>query len=197
MNSTVSRSIRGVASLATVAVLASSCSSIESTAVDAGAGGVTTSSNAEPEAPARPTVTEATFTDDWPCGYGFWASDSAQTVSLRIEFTDYEAARAGDLPSPAPIDGDGWTASVLVGADLMANWCDDVMEEGEPEPRVDETWDVVGGSIEVEGPPTDGGCGQPIRAVVSDLVIQPPSGDELRFTAPLELENEAWGCFAG
>ena len=54
----------------------------------------------------------------------------------------------------------------------MENWCDDAIEPDEPEPRVDERWTIIGGtvSIEIEGELATGDF--------QDIVALTPDGRE-------------------
>ena len=77
------------------------------------------------------------------CGFGFWASNADQTAGIFVEFTDFDAANAGQVPPVGAVPSVIWSGRVDVGTDLFANWCDDVVEPGEPEPVVTETWQIV------------------------------------------------------
>ena len=43
------------------------------------------------------------------------------------------------LPDP------GWVAAVHVGEELYANWCNDVIDPSQPQPRIDESWGMFAG----------------------------------------------------
>lgn len=135
----------------------------------------------------------ADLTEDWGCGYGFAVSDDAQETLLRI-FHDADASRVArtvTLPDPA------WDAEVLLGSDLAANWCSDVVEE--PQAEVDETWRIVEGTLTFAGkvPPIDGSpADQPVRAELTGVVVEGPDGERIEL-GDLSLANHSWGYFAG
>lgn len=132
------------------------------------------------------------LTEDYGCGYGFYVSDEEQSVGLFVEYTDFVGAENGVVVNGSL--GDAWHADLRFGQDLFANWCDDVLEEGEPIPRVDESW-TVEGEIEVLERPPANTCG-PARAMVTGLVATSPGGDNW-VLGDSEISNEFWGCFAG
>ena len=131
----------------------------------------------------------------WPCGYGFWLSDADQTVALRFGYTNHDAAVQGEVPETVTLPDPEWTAELLFGRDLYANWCDDVIEVGEPEPVVDGVWEVTSGLIRfIEWPP--GGEIGPATAELLGVSAVGPDGREVEFGA-MTVTNECWGCFAG
>lgn len=125
--------------------------------------------------------------DDYGCGYGFTAADPEQTIAMVVSF----GVGFGAEPPAAGSYGvaDLERAQLRFGSDLMANWCDDVIEPGEPEATVADEWTLVGGTltVSVDGPVAVGRF--------EDLVARGPDGDvDLGGTA---IRNEAWGTFAG
>jgi hypothetical protein len=80
------------------------------------------------------------------------------------------------------------------GADLFANWCDDVLEPGEPEPVTDEVW-RVSGTLDITSLPAAGECG-PAEGTLIGAVARTEDGDEI-VLGDLDLQNDSWGCFAG
>ncbi|MDW3215761.1 MAG: DUF6174 domain-containing protein [Ilumatobacteraceae bacterium] len=131
---------------------------------------------------------DAFLDDDYGCGYGFAAANAGQTVSMVVGFVDIDweqgpVAGAYDL---ADLDG-----AIHFGVDLMANWCDDVIEEGEPEPLVDETWNIVSGTLEVS--PTDNRLA---TGTFTDVVAVDADGHE-HLLGDVEIANGMWGFFAG
>lgn len=144
-------------------------------------------SNGEENAPS-PELTE-----QYDCGYGFYASNVEQTVGLFIEFSDFEAAQSGDVPETSRLDDDTWLAELRFGTDLFANWCDDVLEPGEPTPEVGETWQLSG-TIEInELPPAGHG---PASATLTGVEAHGPNNELVAFDV-LEIENQFWGTVAG
>jgi hypothetical protein len=137
------------------------------------------------------------------CGHGFFVGNAEQTVALHLSWVPNPGPDAGVLarpePGPTPLPGRDWTGELRLGTDLFANWCDDVVEPGEPNPEVTEGWPVVGGTLEMTADPSsDGGCGSgtPARARVTDLRVEAPDGAIVGLP-DLEVENDAWGCIAG
>jgi hypothetical protein len=134
------------------------------------------------------------LTQHFGCGYGFYVSDEMQTAGLFVELTDFQAASAGDVPSTSQLTDETWSARLELGVDLFANWCDDVLEPGEPTPVVDETWNVSG-TIEIMSLPDPGTCGT-ASAHLSGVTARDSDGNALPL-GDLDVTNEAWGCFAG
>ena len=81
-------------------------------------------------------------------------------------------------------------AEVQFGTDLMANWCDDVVETDEPEARVDERWTIVGGTVTITL--------RRARATgeLRDIVARTADGREYPL-GNATITNTAWGQFAG
>jgi hypothetical protein len=93
---------------------------------------------------------------------------------------------------------DEWDARVVVGEHLFENWCDDVVSGDDPEPRTDETWPIVAGTIAFGGsvdtlPPADGA---PVVAHLSGLVAERPDGTRVPIE-DLDVRNTVWGGAAG
>lgn len=134
------------------------------------------------------------FSQQHDCGYGFYAGTEDETAGLFIDFTDFEAAQAGEVPDMAQLSTGSWQADLQFGADLFANWCDDVLEPDEPTPEVEEVWEVTG-TIEIMELPSAGECG-PATGRLTDVVAHGPD-DETLVLGELDVTNEFWGCFAG
>lgn len=134
------------------------------------------------------------LSEQYGCGYGFYASNVEQTVGLFVVFSDFDAAESGNIPETSQLNGDTWDAEIRFGTDLFANWCDDVLEPGEPTPEYGETWQVSG-TIEVhELPPA--GRGGPASATLTDVEARGPNNELIAFDN-FEIQNEFWGTFAG
>jgi len=133
------------------------------------------------------------LTEQYACGYGFYASNVEQTVGLFIGFSDFEAAQSGDVPETSQLDDDIWQAELRFGTDLFANWCDDVLEPGEPTPEVGETWQLSG-TIEIDELPSTGQG--PASATLTGVEARGPNDELIAFDV-FEIENQFWGTFAG
>ncbi len=144
--------------------------------------------------PGEVSVSPPDLSEGYGCGYGFYLSDAGQTAGLFIELTDFSQASSGNFPQTSQLTGGQWQARLQFGADLFSNWCDDVMEPGEPDPVVDETW-TVSGLIEITGLPEAGTCGE-ATARLSGVTARNPGGEAMPL-GDLEVINPAWGCFAG
>lgn len=133
------------------------------------------------------------LTEQYSCGYGFYASNAEQTAGLVIDLADHEAARNGDVPEVSQLDEGPWNARLEFGTDLFANWCDDVLEPGEPTPEVDETWEVSG-TISIEELPASGqGLAS---ATLTGVEAHGPDGQLIVFD-DFVIVNQFWGTFAG
>ena len=147
--------------------------------------------------PADPELieqfTDAKFDTHWPCGNGFAVSDPDQRVGLFLQPTTPEPPRAGTVTLP----DERFTATVVVGEYLFVNHCDDVMEWFEPEPVRWAEWEVVEGRFDYRPGDDTGMCTQtgPVTTVLRDARLATPTGQIA--LAPIELVNEAFGCFAG
>ena len=141
--------------------------------------------------PPTAAVTLADLTEPFGCGFGFQVGNPSQTAGLFIT----SGAGYGEPPTVGTVDlatDDAWTARIDLGADLFANWCDDVIEVGEPEPQVDETLEVVGGTLEFAVDES----GVLATAQVTELVVRDAEG--VRYAlGDITIENPAWGMFAG
>lgn len=132
------------------------------------------------------------MTETYGCGYGFWIGNPSQTAALRFQYLG-DDGRAVDAELPDP----RWSAELLVGTDLYANWCDDVIGPDEPEPRVTARYEIVGGSIAVIGEPP----GEPFQPTeltleASDLEVRTDAST----TEPIgdvTIVNSSYGIFAG
>lgn len=129
------------------------------------------------------------LTDDHPCGYGFTSSTPDQTVALIISPTTHDGPPAG---GEVDLAGDDWAASLRVGLDLMAEWCDDAIEPDAPVPLVLAEWPVRTGLLVFD--PGTGECGSTVTATLRGLVVDAPLPIELPDTT---VTNTAYGCFAG
>jgi hypothetical protein len=109
---------------------------------------------------------------------------------------DNESVTEGELPQQTTLPDDAWDATVLIGEDLYANWCDDVLEPGEPEPAVNERWPITAGTITLLAPAPADVCPHEARATATGLEATRPDGATVELGGR-ELVNDGWGCFAG
>ncbi len=131
------------------------------------------------------------LTETYGCGTGFWVGNPDQTTALRIGYQgDGPPAAQVSLPNPA------WTAELIDGRDLYANWCDDVIEPGEPEPQRVRVLPVVSGTLEIIGDPPQPFEGGVLTVRATELVIDVGDG-ETHTLGDIEIENPSWGFFAG
>jgi hypothetical protein len=133
--------------------------------------------------------------DEYGCGYGFWLGSPDQEVAVQLA-ADNESVAAGELPQQVTLPDDAWDATVLIGEDLYANWCDDVLEPGAPEPAVNERWPITAGTITLHGRVPADVCPHTARGTATGLVATRPDGATVEL-GERELVNDGWGCFAG
>ncbi len=143
--------------------------------------------------PSESGLAAVELTEDLSCGYGFSIADDAQETLLSVQRNTYagKVGRTVSLPDPA------WDAEVRVGTHLAANWCNDVIMD--PQAEVDETWEIVEGTLEFVGkvPHIDGtATDQPVRAELTGVVVESPDGEQVEL-GDLSLTNGSWGFFAG
>lgn len=158
----------------------------------------TPESTSTPEPAPVPAVAElsaADFTEVYGCGFGFWASNADQTAGLFVEFNDFEAATAGQVPPVGAVPSVIWSGRVHVGTDLFANWCDDAIEPGEPESVVAESWQIVDAGIAIDGTPPVQAVGA-LTATLTGVTLESPEGDQV-VLGDLTLTNDSWGALAG
>ncbi len=139
-------------------------------------------------------LADVELTRDLGCGYGFSRTNEEETALLSIHHS-HDASRGPQRSTTLP-DPD-WTAEVLVGTHLAANWCIDVIEE--PQAEVDETWTIVEGTLTFakQPPKVDGSeTEQPVVAELSGVVVENEDGDRVEF-GDFSLINSSWGFFAG
>jgi hypothetical protein len=133
--------------------------------------------------------------DSYGCGYGFWLGSPDGQVAVRFAAAN-ELAAGGSLPQEATLPDAAWDATVIIGDDLYANWCDDVLEPGEPQPAVEEQWPITAGTITLHDPAPTAFCPDEARATVTGLEATRGDGTTLQL-GDRELSNDTWGCFAG
>jgi len=134
--------------------------------------------------------------DAYGCGFGFWLGSAGGDVAVRLAVVDEEAAARGDIPREVELPHDAWEARLVLGRDLYANWCDDVLEPDEPEPVVDEEWPITAGAITLAGPAPEQGCPGELTATLEGLEATAADGTVVDLGGR-EVTNPHWGCFAG
>ena len=147
-----------------------------------------------PPATQPPITDRVELSESFGCAYGFHASNPEQTVGLRVDFSGTPTTFPAVIELPDP----SWEAVVVLGEELYANWCNDVIDMSQPQPRIDETWTIVGGTIEFVGDPPEvdpAGTG-PVTARLVGLVAERPDGSRVPLR-DLEVTNDSWGMFAG
>lgn len=133
---------------------------------------------------------QAELTKSWGCGLGFTLSSEDQHVALFLHPKSEIASE-----SPVTFPDETWNASILIGNDLLANNCDDVIEPDEPEAYSVANWPLSAGTLTF-APPDDPTCvGESVVGTVDEAVVETPNG-ELSLGS-LSITNEAFGCFAG
>jgi len=133
--------------------------------------------------------------DEYGCGYGFWLASPDQRVAVRLAAAP-EIAATGGLPAEVTLPDEAWDGTVLIGEDLYANWCDDVIEPGEAEPDVAEQWPVTAGTITLLRSDPAAECPTDVRGRVSGLEATRPDGSVVELGAR-DVVNDTWGCVAG
>ncbi len=182
---------------AVLTVIAAACGS-DATVVDTGTGGGSSSPTTEAPAtatlPGGPAIVSASdLTVDHGCGHGFAKGSEDQTISLVVFHTGEWTEAGPSLDEPVELGpGSEWSARISIGADLFSNWCDDVIEEHEPTPRIDRNYTITQGTLvgEVDGMFALGR--------LDNVVAIPDDGvGEVIELPSIQLTNDGWGFFAG
>lgn len=128
---------------------------------------------------------------EWGCGTGFWVGDAAQTVTIRFSYVgEGKPDRVTTLPHP------DWQVHLIEGTDLYANWCDDVVEEGEPVAVEHWNLEIVEGRLVLDADPPERFGGGPLTMEAIDLVVALPDGTP-QALGSISVTNSMWGFFAG
>ena len=132
------------------------------------------------------------MTETYGCGHGFWIGNPSETAALRFAYLgDDGDATDARLPDPR------WQVELLVGTDLYANWCDDVIEPGEPEPDISATSRVVEGSLEIIGDsPTEPFTPATLTLEARGLAVEMDDA-EIVPLGDVTIVNTSYGVFAG
>ncbi len=115
------------------------------------------------------------------CGYGFWTATPGQGVALRLGFDEPPGVGTFDV---ADLD----TAELLIGSNLMANWCNDVALE--PAASVRETWPITSGTLAIR-------IDEFIAtATITGLVATTPDGEQIALGDAV-ISNSEWAMITG
>ena len=139
-------------------------------------------------------VDEPDLTVAHGCGFGFALGDEDQTTGLVVTFLDFEAAEKGDVGGEYQLPGGAWDADLTFGRDLFSNWCDDVIEPGEPEVVIEKAYSVWGRLV-INELPEAGTCGPASGTLFDASYLN--DVDRRIDLGDIALTNEFWGCFAG
>jgi len=186
--------LRSALAVVVLSVIVGSCGGGDATGSTVEA---TTTSTVVSTTVAPPEGVETlTLTKAWGCGHGFWMSDQGETMGLLIDMggVDQASLEAG---TPVELPNEQWRATVMLGEDLFANWCNDVIDETTPQPVITAEMEITGGTVvPVNIPPLDMECqGDEATLEVRGLTAAGPDGD---VTIPdMTMVNTSWGCFAG
>lgn len=145
------------------------------------------------ELPGGPTIEASVFTVDYGCGHGFAKGSEDQTTGFVMFFTGEWSEDGPSLAEPIDLTTtDEWSATISVGADLFATWCDDAIEEDDPVPQIDAEYRIVQGLLNGT---VDGNTAS---ATLSNIVAEAVSGSgDVVEISELQLVNDSWGFFAG
>jgi len=144
----------------------------------------------------KPTVgiDAAVLVEDHPCGFGFAIGSTDQSLGL---FLHTSGGVEPDLAVPIELPDGDWTAELHVGRDLFSNHCADLVEIGEPEPVVADTWTVVAGTLTIDAVSNPaGGGGASAAGILTSAVLESADGHRIELD-DIELRNDCWGCLAG
>lgn len=158
------------------------------------AGSTTTSTPAGASAVLRP----AEWTEHWDCGHRFTAANAEGTQQLVVE---PGAAAAVAEPSTVALPSPLWRAYVQIGEHFGARGfteghaCTDLGRVEDPEPRIDEEWQVIDGTLIVEPEPLEGFPGT-AGLTANGLVVELPDGATVTLDR-IQVVSNCWGCAAG
>lgn len=128
---------------------------------------------------------------EWECGHGFWVGTEDQTAALRFHFGGETPAPEVTLPDP------DWEAVMLIGTDLYAEWCTDVIVDGEPVPVVHWELPIVAGRLVIDGEPPSAPFESTVLTVeASGLVVELPDGQRVPL-GTITITNRSWGLLPG
>lgn len=120
------------------------------------------------------------------CGDGFQAENDAATVGILLQPAAGETSPTQDRVELG--DGSPWTGEIRLGRDLFAAWCGGVVDG---EPRVDETWELVEGAVEVTE--VDDNAATPSATMTATGLVAVDADGVRHELGDIVLVNEAWG----
>ncbi len=120
------------------------------------------------------------------CGDGFQAENDAATVGILLQPAPGETRPTQERVELG--DGSPWTGEIRLGRDLFATWCGGVVVG---EPRVDETWELVEGVVEVTE--VDESAGIPSATMTATGLVAVDTDGVRHELGDVVLVNSAWG----
>lgn len=159
----------------------------------------TTSCGAVSEPRSGPTVADAAeLTVHDSCGTNFTVRDEAGTTRLTI-VTGLDSATAVEPGTFELGPGGSGGGSLELGSDLEVWPCHDIGSDFDGE-RVQETWTVISGSIELLDPilpdESGGGGSSAVRAILDRVEVETGDGNVIVLEG-IELLNPRWGFYGG
>ncbi|MEZ5165436.1 MAG: DUF6174 domain-containing protein [Acidimicrobiales bacterium] len=144
--------------------------------------------------PPENGVDTAHLTEVYGCGWGFALGSESGDLALMIHTTEAEP----DTTRPVTLPDSAWSAEITTGSDLFANWCNDVVDPTQPQPRVDARWTLTAGTLTfTDRIDTPRSCdGVDVHATLTGAVAESTDGQTVELE-PIDLRNPGWGCFAG
>ena len=120
------------------------------------------------------------------CGDGFQATNETSTVGILLQ-----PAAGATSPTQERVElgvGSPWSGEIRLGRDLFATWCGGVVVG---EPRVDETWELVEGVVEVTE--VDDDAVTPSATMTATGLVAIDADGVRHELGDVVLVNEAWG----
>ncbi len=129
------------------------------------------------------------------CDYRFSLTNGDETQSLTIRVYNVQSnGLPSSMASPGRVPDEDWRGWIVVGSNLFANHCQDTNGPPDLEPDIDETWDIVAGSLHIVSLTQEDRCAA--RAEATDLVARNLDGQDV-VLGDFELTNGTWGHVPG
>ena len=137
-------------------------------------------------------ISNAEFTEAWPCGRGWATSTTDQRVGIVIyQIDDTQPVPGASLVLPDP----GWTSEILVGKYLFTNHCNDAIEEWMPTQIVAGRF-ALNGTISIhDAVPANADPPGSVSATLSQGAVD-VDGNVVSLPT-LTLQNVSYNAFAG